>query len=162
MSEIGQSLVVKTPIGAVQFITDSHQVIGVDLYCGVDEFSNAHSQSTLFRAIQRQVDEYFALKRQAFELPLQLSGTSFQQRVCRALLEIPYGTCVTYGELAQQLKSSARAVGGACRRNPIPLIIPCHRVVAANGPGGFSGATAGAKMDVKMALLQLESDGVNG
>ena len=83
-------------------------------------------------------------------------GTVFQQRVWKALLAIPPGETRTYGELARELGSSPRAVGGACRRNPIPLLIPCHRVVAANGDGGFAGHTRGRWMDIKRWLLAHE------
>ena len=83
-------------------------------------------------------------------------GTEFQRRVWDALLEIPPGQTRTYGELARDLRSSPRAVGGACRRNPIPLLIPCHRVVAANGVGGFAGQTSGRWMDIKRWLLSHE------
>jgi methylated-DNA-[protein]-cysteine S-methyltransferase len=83
-------------------------------------------------------------------------GTDFQRRVWDALLRIPPGQTRTYGELAKELDSSPRAVGGACRSNPIPLLIPCHRVVAANGDGGFAGHTRGRWMDIKRWLINHE------
>ncbi|BAO44863.1 methylated-DNA--[protein]-cysteine S-methyltransferase [Thiolapillus brandeum] len=83
-------------------------------------------------------------------------GSVFQRRVWEALLQIPPGQTKTYGDLALALGSSPRAVGGACRRNPIPLFIPCHRVVAANGDGGFAGHTSGHWMDIKRWLLAHE------
>ncbi len=89
-------------------------------------------------------------------LPLDPQGTVFQQRVWRELLKIPHGSTTTYGALAQKLGTGARAVGGACRCNPIPLLIPCHRVVAANGMGGFSGQTDGYWLEIKSWLLQHE------
>ncbi len=87
---------------------------------------------------------------------LEPDGTVFQRRVWQVLLNIPPGQTRTYGELARELGSSPRAVGGACRRNPIPLLIPCHRVVAANGDGGFAGHTSGRWMDIKRWLLEHE------
>lgn len=86
-------------------------------------------------------------------LPL---GTPFQQRVWRELCAIPGGEVRSYGELSRQLESSPRAVAGACRANPLPLLIPCHRVVAANGPGGYMGQRSGTALAIKQWLLQHE------
>jgi methylated-DNA-[protein]-cysteine S-methyltransferase len=84
------------------------------------------------------------------------TGTPFQQRLWRELTRIPFGETRSYGELAKKLNSSARAVAGACRRNPLPLLVPCHRVVAKNGPGGFMGCTDGPALEIKRWLLQHE------
>ena len=111
----------------------------------------------LARQVCTQLKAYFADPRTRFDLPLAPGGTEFQQRAWRALQHIPSGTARTYGELARTLKSAPRAVGGACRANHIPIIIPCHRVVAANGPGGFMGATRGRAMDIKRWLLEHEA-----
>lgn len=92
-----------------------------------------------------------------FSLPVQLRGTSFQQRVWQVLREIPCGETRTYGQLAAQLKTSARAVGSACARNPLPILFPCHRVVAAQGRlGGFNHQTTGPMLALKQALLAHE------
>jgi len=72
------------------------------------------------------------------------------------LQSIPYGETRTYGEIAKRLKTSPRAVGNACRNNPLPIIIPCHRVLAATGIGGYDGAVDGKKLDIKLSLLKLE------
>ena len=90
------------------------------------------------------------------DLPVNPAGSVFQKKVWRALQQIPSGETLTYGGLASKLGSSARAVGGACRRNPVPLLIPCHRVVAANGDGGFAGHTEGYWMEIKRWLLDHE------
>jgi len=90
------------------------------------------------------------------KVDVALSITPFQLSVLEQLQKIPYGETRTYGEIAKILKTSPRAVGNACRNNPIPVIIPCHRVVAANGIGGYSGATQGRKLDIKYRLLRLE------
>ena len=105
----------------------------------------------------RQLHNYFLDPHRVFTLPIAPRGTPFQQRVWGALRRIPVGATISYGALARQLHSSARAVGGACRANPIPLIIPCHRVVAAQGMGGFMGATAGRGLRIKRCLLVHES-----
>lgn len=91
-----------------------------------------------------------------FDLPLSPQGTAFQQKVWDCLQNIPAGSVRTYGEIAAELHSSPRAVGNACRRNPIPLIIPCHRVVSAKGIGGFAGQTTGQKINIKEQLLRHE------
>lgn len=88
--------------------------------------------------------------------PMAPAPTGFQQRVREALLAIPPGQLRTYGELAAALGSAPRAVGQACRRNPIPILVPCHRVVAAGGPGGYGGEMAGPRWRIKARLLALE------
>ncbi len=88
--------------------------------------------------------------------PLAPAATPFQQRVRAALIAIAPGCRMTYGELARFLGSSARAVGGACRANPIPLLVPCHRVVAACGVGGYAGAVDGPRLEFKRWLLAHE------
>jgi methylated-DNA-[protein]-cysteine S-methyltransferase len=107
-----------------------------------------------FDAVRRQLDEYFAGDRIRFELPLAPRGTAFQMKVWEALREIPYGEAVSYGEVARRIGSprAVRGVGGANGRNPIAIIIPCHRVVAAGGSlGGYGGG-----LDRKRFLLGLE------
>ncbi len=116
-------------------------------------------RTPLARRVCAQLKAYFADPRTRFDLPLAPGGTPFQQRAWRALRRIPSGTARTYGELARTLKSAPRAVGGACRANPIPIVVPCHRVVAASGPGGFMGATRGRAMDLKRWLLEHETAG---
>lgn len=91
-----------------------------------------------------------------FSLPIKLSGTDHQLRVWEALRAIPSGKVYTYGRLSKDLASSPRAVGGACRNNPIPIVIPCHRVVAQSGIGGFAGQREGHKIAFKEWLLRHE------
>ncbi|MDH4121220.1 MAG: methylated-DNA--[protein]-cysteine S-methyltransferase [Deltaproteobacteria bacterium] len=101
----------------------------------------------------RQIGEYFAGKRRAFQLPLAPQGTPFQRQVWQELSRIPHGQTMTYGALAARIgqPSAARAVGGANGANPLPLLIPCHRVVAGNGLGGYSSG-----LEIKRFLLNLE------
>lgn len=106
----------------------------------------------LNRAVH-QLNAYFFCGLRAFDLPVAPAGTPFQQAVWQQMQAIPYGEARTYGEIARWLRSAARAVGVACGRNPIPIIIPCHRVVAAGGLGGFSGAGG---VETKHWLLELE------
>jgi methylated-DNA-[protein]-cysteine S-methyltransferase len=101
-----------------------------------------------------QLEEYFEGKRRAFDLPLAPQGTPFQQRVWRALLDIPYGETISYGELASRIgnKAASRAVGLANGSNPLPIVIPCHRVIGSNGKlTGYGGG-----LPIKQQLLSLE------
>ena len=107
-----------------------------------------------FRAIAKQFAEYFRGKRRTFEIPLSMAGTEFQRSVWDELREIPYGTTTTYGEIAKRIGNpkAVRAVGLANGQNPIPIIVPCHRVIGANGKlTGFGGG-----LENKAILLQLE------
>lgn len=104
----------------------------------------------------RQLQDYFAGERESFDLPLRVDGSEFQQAVCDAMSAIPFGYTRTYGEIAKDLGVPAQAVGGACGGNPIPIIIPCHRVMGAKGLTGFSGAGG---VETKVALLRLEGAG---
>jgi len=106
----------------------------------------------LDRAIE-QLKAYFASELQIFDLPLHVAGSDFQRAVCDAMLAIPLGHTRTYGDISKALKVPPQPVGNACGANPIPVIIPCHRVLGANGLGGFSGGTG---IETKISLLKLE------
>lgn len=93
----------------------------------------------------------------AINIKLLKQGTPFRNKVWAELVKIPFGQTLTYSGLAKKIGSAARAVGNACRDNPYPLIIPCHRVVAVNGMGGFNGHRHGAFMDIKAKLLDYEA-----
>lgn len=105
-----------------------------------------------------ELDAYWADPAHVFDVRFAPTGTPFQLRVWHALKAIPAGQPITYGALAKQLGTAARAVGQACGSNPLPIIIPCHRVVAASGLGGFMHASSGAPLDVKTWLLAHEED----
>jgi methylated-DNA-[protein]-cysteine S-methyltransferase len=111
---------------------------------------------TRTRHLADELDAYWRDPAHQFDLMVVPAGTPFQLRVWRALLAIPRGQPTTYGALAKQLGTAARAVGQACGSNPLPILIPCHRVVAANGLGGFMHASSGAPLGVKTWLLQHE------
>ena len=105
-------------------------------------------------AVRKELEEYFAGRRTEFDLPLALEGTEFQRKVWRKLQEIPYGETISYGELAKRVGNSkaSRAVGSANGKNRIPIVIPCHRVIAGDGGlGGFGGG-----LSTKEKLLALE------
>ncbi|MDX1574831.1 MAG: methylated-DNA--[protein]-cysteine S-methyltransferase [Kiloniellales bacterium] len=109
--------------------------------------------SPLLAEAGRQLAAYFAGERRDFELPLAPAGSALHKEVWRLMCAIPFGQTATYGELARKLKSAAQPVGTACGANPIAILIPCHRVVAADGLGGFSG---GAGVESKRFLLHHE------
>ena len=120
---------------------------------------NRKLASAAGRRIIRQLKHYFSDPGSTFSIPLAPQGTDFQRKVWKALRDIPAGRVCSYGELADRLATSPRAVGNACRNNPIAIVIPCHRVVAASGPGGYSGDTDGDMLAVKERLLAHEHRG---
>src|SRR4051812_45271362 len=103
-----------------------------------------------------QLEQYREDPNTQFDLPLLIEGTEFQQQLWDALCEIPRGKTLTYGELARRLGVDARAVGQACGDNRLPIVIPCHRVIAADGIGGFAHATGGYLLEAKRWLLAHE------
>lgn len=115
-------------------------------------------QNDLAREAKVQLEAYFDNPFFRFNLPLKPQGTPFQNRVWTAISDIPVGNTISYGDLAKQIKSGPRAVGGACGANYYPLLIPCHRVLSANGLGGFmqQGGEIGRHLDIKRWLLHHE------
>jgi methylated-DNA-[protein]-cysteine S-methyltransferase len=116
--------------------------------------SVTEKSTSFIKEVQRQLEQYFKGQRRDFSLALAPNGTDFQKEAWKALSRIPYGTTISYGEQARQIKSekAVRAVGAANGRNPISIIVPCHRVIAGNGKlTGYAGGLA-----VKLHLLQLE------
>ena len=112
--------------------------------------------SPLLAEATDQLDAYFGGRLRAFDLPLRPDGTVFQRTVWTRMGEIPYGATRTYGEFARTLGTAPRPVGGACGRNPIPIVIPCHRGVGAGG--AMTGYSGGQGVDTNRALLRLEAD----
>ncbi len=110
-------------------------------------------ETPLLNRAVHQLNAYFFCGLRHFDLPLAPQGTAFQRAVWQQMQAIPYGDTRTYGELARWLRNAPRAVGRACGRNPIPIIVPCHRVVASDGLGGYSGDGG---TDTKQWLLELE------
>jgi len=144
--------VISTPTGPMT-LTEENGAITAAMWGGTTGDDN----TALLRRAAVQIGEYFAGSRTGFDLPLRVNGSEFQQAVCDAMLAIPFGETVTYGDIAKQLNVPAQVVGQACGGNPIPLIIPCHRVLGANGLGGFSGDGGGlAGVELKVQLLRHE------
>ncbi len=140
---------IKLGLGFFKNILSSVEFLSADV-------DTCQSLSESQQLIIHQLDCYFSNSHHRFEIPLELKGTAFQIRVWNALRLIPAGETVTYGELADRLGSSARAVGNACRTNPLPVVVPCHRVVAKSGLGGFMGQRQGNELSIKRCLLQHE------
>ena len=137
-----------SPVGPLGAVTDGQAI--TQLEWGVD---GNLTEGPLYEDMAAQLTQYFAGERQDFDLPLAPRGSAFQQAFYAALLAIPYGETRTYGDLAKELNVSAQAIGQACGANPIAILIPCHRVLAADGLGGFSGAGG---VEAKVTLLRLE------
>lgn len=152
-----------TPIGALRLVSDGLHLCG--LYMGEEHFDRATTgqpmrhDSAPFVDIKRQLEAYFAGELRTFDLPLAAAGTEFQKRVWRELCTIPYGQTINYGELARRVGNpkASRAVGLANGRNPISIVVPCHRVIGADGTlTGYGGG-----LPRKRWLLQHEGVAIN-
>lgn len=122
----------------------------------VNDFQYSVREQELIEKTCIQIEEYLEGKRREFDIPTCLQGTEFQKRIWTELEKIPYGATITYGDLAHRIgrPGACRAVANACGANPIPIIVPCHRVVASGGkPGGYTGG-----LDIKQRLLSIEKN----
>ncbi len=137
-----------TPVGDITVSEDEGAIVALDWGWGRDQ----EATPVLLEA-RRQVQAYFDGDLAAFTLPLAPWGTAYRKRVWQALCDIPTGQTRSYAELAETAGGGARSIGGAMACNPIPILIPCHRVVASNGLGGYSG---GDGLPTKRFLLALE------
>ena len=141
-----------TPIGAVRLTEEGGSIIRIELTNAADAVHT--SPTPLLHESAQQILAFLNGERRQLDFPIRMMGTPFQQRVWRALMQIPYGTTRTYGEIASAIGNprASRAVGMACNKNPLLLIVPCHRVVGANGKLiGFAYGT-----EAKRWLLELE------
>lgn len=158
MSAITYYSYIECPFGRMFVQGDGHFVTGLFMpehkgWRGPD--ASWQASDAPFAAVREQLAEYFAGQRQRFDVPLKLAGTPFQQRVWQQLLRIPFGTTISYAQLAQRVgqPTASRAVGHANGRNPISIIVPCHRVIGANGKlTGYAGG-----LDKKQWLLKWEA-----
>jgi methylated-DNA-[protein]-cysteine S-methyltransferase len=146
----------KTRLGVIGLTESNEAIIRVWLPSEIT-WRNEDSATPLIEKAFQELDDYFAGSRREFSIPVAPVGTPFQRSVWRALSAIPYGQTATYGEIARRIgrPGASRAVGVACGRNPVALFIPCHRVVAATGLGGYRGG-----LEMKNALLDLERNGM--
>lgn len=158
-SEKTYALVMNSPLGRLGARLRDGRVVSLEYLPGRVPLQRGQGVTA---ELARELESWFREPHTCFSVALDLGGTAFQQQVWRALQDIPCGEVRTYGELARQLGSGARAVGNACRRNPVPIIVPCHRVVSAAGMGGYAGKTDGAELDRKRWLLAHEALAATG
>jgi len=143
-----QNLSISSMVGDLVITEDDGAIVAVQW--GFERGSNG---GPLLAEAARQLDAYFAGRLSHFDLPLRPAGSAFEQGVWAAMQDIPYGETRSYGDLAAAIRSAPRPVGRACGRNPIPVIIPCHRVLGKGWMGGYSGSGG---LNTKRALLELE------
>jgi len=159
IADNAQYCVIAAPFGRLGILTE---LVDGSLMLSKIEYLPATTalvapQNQLARQAEKQLKAYFQNPHHQFDLPLKPSGTQHQQTVWRSIAAIPVGKTKTYGEIAKRIKSGPRAVGTACGANPYPLIAPCHRVVSAQGIGGFMKENApGLYRQIKLWLLKHE------
>ncbi len=141
-----------SPLGRIAIHTEANQVVKLDFIT-----KEPQAPTNICTKTGAELATYFKNSKHQIKIPINLHGTAFQLRVWAALCDIPAGKTLTYGELAKKLKTSARAVGQACKKNPIPIIVPCHRVVGAKHQGGYIGKTEGHPANIKAWLLAHEA-----
>ena len=145
----------RSPVGILEIKSDNQAITEVRLLNNNPVLRHT-SENPIIEKVCHQLNEYFAGKRKKFDLPLSPKGTVFQQAVWKQLQEIPYGKTISYSQLAKSINNpkACRAVGSANGKNPVIIIIPCHRVIASNG--GLGGYACG--LDIKKQLLELEKN----
>ena len=145
----------RTPIGTLGLLANKEKLLKLSFKGPKDITEEAKEDKSRFKSIFKQLEEYFAGDRREFSIDYLIDTSLFATRVYKEMAKIPYGTTLSYSELAKKSgrKLAYRAVGTACGKNPLPLIIPCHRVIAVNGLGGFGGG-----LDTKRFLLNLETN----
>lgn len=148
-------VVIDTPIGHLRLVANDRAITRVDLPNRVDAPADADTDHPILRAAIDQLEAYFAGDRQTFDVPIELEGTEFQRLAWHALVDIPYATTRSYAEQARAIgrPSATRAVGAANGKNPIPIIVPCHRVIG--GDGSLTGFGGG--VETKRWLLDHEA-----
>ncbi len=146
--------IIRSPVGYIGIVTGGDAVTGVRLNIGARR--ERIPREGVAADAARALKAYFQTGDWPEGIPLHEKGTAFQKRVWKQLRAIRPGETLTYGDVARRLHSGPRAVGQACRANPCPLLTPCHRVVAASGTGGFSGAVDGEWPRIKAWLLHHE------
>ena len=143
-----------TPIGKLYISDDGERITGISTDDISMSVNPAFKKTDLIGKAIEQLDEYFKGVRKDFTIPLQMEGTDFQKKVWDALLEIPYGETRSYGQIAKMINDpkACRAVGNACNRNPIMIVIPCHRVIGADS--SLTGYAGGLKVKEKLLILE--------
>ena len=154
---------IATPVGDLQVVASDVGIRGIRMPLpdrSIPMRAAENPDHPILKNAHDQLDEYFRGERRAFDLPLDVEGTDFQMAVWGALVDIPYGATESYGELAERVgrPGAARAVGGANGRNPVPIVVPCHRVIGANGTMvGYAGPSEDG-IAIKRWLIRHESE----
>ena len=151
-----KSLSFKSLIGIIKITEDDGYITKISL---VDKFDRSNNSELLIKTKQ-ELEEYFSLKRTRFDIPIKFTGSTFQVKVWKILLTVPYGRTLTYGEVANLIGNpkASRAVGMACNKNPLMIVVPCHRIIGKNKKMvGYAYGTL-----IKQKLLNLESSLENG
>ncbi|MEY3650744.1 MAG: hypothetical protein RLZZ351_109 [Pseudomonadota bacterium] len=148
------TVVINVPFGGIRIDIQSEYVVGVELFLCPQQTHEVISQFAEY--VAHQMSQYFKQANSRLDISYALAGTPFQKRVWSAISDIPVGEVLTYSELASRVGSGSRAVANACGANKVPLLIPCHRVVAKNGLGGFMQGIEGG-LRIKEWLLAHES-----
>ena len=145
----------KTPIGTLGLLANKEKLLKLSFKGLKDITEEAKEDKSRFKTVFKQLEEYFEGDRREFSIDYLIDASPFVVKVYREMIKIPYGKTLSYSQLAQKSgrKLAYRAVGTACGKNPLPLIIPCHRVTSVNGLGGFGGG-----LDTKRFLLNLETN----
>ena len=146
--------VIRTQIGNIEIEEKEGNIVRIGFTEEANPADEKNVTSPILREAIQQLQEYFAGQRKEFDLPIKMQGTEFQKKVWQALQEIPYGEVSSYGKLAEKIGNSkaCRAVGMANHRNPIAIVVPCHRVIGSNGKVvGYAGG-----LDKKEWLLEME------
>lgn len=149
MVDAAPQLSLHTPVGDITLSEDDGALVSVDW-----GWAEGQKETALLKRARKQLQQYFDGDLQDFDLPLNPHGTALQKKIWAGMCAIPYGATLAYGELGQQVGTIARVVGNACGRNPLPILIPCHRVLATHGKLGFYSGEGG--IETKIALLRLE------
>ena len=148
---------IKTKIGIIYLLSDGHSLTALDFHKNESHLlAKLDRNFLLFKKVEKQLNEYLDGKRKIFDIPLNPNGTEFQKLAWKTLLKIPYGSTLSYGEQAKKMNKpkAFRATGSANGKNPIPVIIPCHRIITSDGKlGGYSG-----ELKLKKLLLKLEGN----
>ena len=143
--------VIKSPIGNLQLKAQDNCIVAIE--CTNKKLSSI--DNPIFKLTKKEIDEYFKGKRKEFSFPYSITGTEFQKIVYKQLIKVPYGTTISYQQLAQRIQNpkASRAVGGAVHRNPLLILVPCHRVIGKDGSlVGFAGG-----LNKKRFLLNVEN-----
>jgi methylated-DNA-[protein]-cysteine S-methyltransferase len=148
--------VIDAPFGQLRLTANHDSLTGIEFL--LEPQATVKPASPLLKETEAQLLAYFRNPNHQFDLPMRLQGTPFQRGVWQALCDIPPGAPLTYGQLAKKLSTAPRAIGGACGANPIPIIVPCHRVVSASGLGGFMRTRYLGPLNIKSWLLAHERE----